>query len=360
MKRLTLFPLLFLALSCADNVSVTQFDPLADGTPTHIYRIENRSGASVELCDYGARIMKINVPDKNGVIADIVSGYGSIDSLQFGRERFSGPVIGRYANRIENASFEIDGTRYALDANELKAGVPVQCHGGTIGFDRHVWDAEVLRNGVRFHFLSPDGDQGFPGNCDCYITYTWTADNVLRIEYDATTDRPTHISLSNHTYINLRGNEDGNILAHVLQVEADSACVMNSSEVPAEIVSVEGTPWDFREPCSIRDSHNPRGASACWLVRDWDGSFKEIATLYEPECGRGVKVWSTEPCLLTWSGCTRSGDRAGKYSRWYSNYAMLLETIHVPDSPNQPRFPSTLLLPGEKYHTETEYRFYAR
>lgn len=354
----------FSATPCAreahPNVSVEDFGSLADGTPTKTFTIVGSNGASLQLCDYGARILKICIPDRDGVMADIVSGYGNIDSLQFGRERFCGPVIGRYANRIENAAFSIDGIRYELDANELKAGVPVQCHGGTLGFDRKMWDAEILENGVRFHYLSPDGDQGFPGNCDCFVTYTWSDDNVLRVEYDATTDKPTHIALSNHTYMNLRGNEDGNILAHELRVEADSACTMNRSEVPDGVVPVEGTPWDFRETRSIESSRNPRGASACWLIRDWDGSFRKVADLHEPEHGRGVEVWSVEPCLLTWSSRGHKGNFVGKYNRWYANYAMLLETIHVPDTPNQPQYPSTLLLPGEKYHSETEFRFYAR
>ena len=216
-------------------------------------------------------------------------------------------MIGRFGNRIDHASFEIDGVRYDVVANETLAGEPVQCHGGPMGFDRFVWKGEPLvekgRVGVRFHRLSPDGEQGFPGNMDAYVTYWLSDDNVVKIEYDAVTDRPTVVNLSNHTHY-----------------------------CPDLLLPVDGSPFDFREPHRIDyriDMPNEhlrimKGMSACWAVRDWDGTLRKAADLYDEVSGRG------------------------------------LETIHFPDSPNQDRFPSTVLRPGERYHSETEYIFYTK
>lgn len=360
--------LLFLSIlsSCTTTrtISSEKFGHLSDGREVKLYHLQNSSGASIDLCDFGARILRINVPDRDNNLGDVVFGYGTLDSLEFGKERFMGCVIGRYANRINHASFTLDGTSYQLSANENRAGVPVLCHGGKEGFDRKIWKAKPLheknRVGIQFHYLSPDGEQGFPGNCDCYVTYWWNEDNVLRIEYDATTDKPTVVCLSNHTYFNLCGQERGNILDHQLWVDCDTCVIMNAQDCPSKHQYVEGTVHDYRTLRSIRDNNNPAGASSCWLIKNWNGECKKIADLYDPKYGRGVQTWSTEPCLLTWSGKGQKGWRWGKYAPMYSYFAMLLETIHVPDSPNQSKYPSTTLRPGEKYHTYTEYRFYSK
>lgn len=253
-----------------------------------------------------------------------------------GTDRFFGPVIGRFGNRIDHASFEIDGVRCDVVANETLAGEPVQCHGGPMGFDRFVWKGEPLvekgRVGVRFHRLSPDGEQGFPGNMDAYVTYWLSDDNVVKIEYDAVTDRPTVVNLSNHTYFNIRGSKPSNVMEHLFQVEADTCVQNNTHYCPDLLLPVDGSPFDFREPHRIDyriDMPNEhlrimKGMSACWAVRDWDGTLRKAADLYDEVSGRG------------------------------------LETIHFPDSPNQDRFPSTVLRPGERYHSETEYRFYTK
>ena len=324
------------------------------------------------LTDFGARIVSINVPDRDGRIDDVVTGYGDIDSFENGKERFMGCVIGRYGNRIDGASFTIDGQEYDVVANEHFDGEPVQCHGGYQGFDRFVWDYELLREndrcGVRFHRLSPDGEEGYPGNCDCYVTYWWTNDNVCRIEYEATTDKPTVINLSNHTYFNLKGSGGGYVMDHLLTVNADTSVLNNTHFCPNELLSVEDSPFDFREPQRVdyrldmpnRHLEIMHGMSACWKLNGWDGTLRKAADLYERRSGRGVETWTTEPALLTYTGRGLSEKIVGKYGPLEKYGAMLLETLHFADSPNQERFPSTILRPGEKYESVTEWHFYAR
>lgn len=313
------------------------------------------------------------MPDRNGNIEDVVVGYGNLESFEKG-DRFFGCVIGRFGNRIDHASFTLDGVKYEVDANETFEGEPVQCHGGREGFDRFLWEGEAIqepgRVGVRFHRLSPDGEQGFPGNLDVYVTYWLTDDNVVKAEYEATTDKPTVVNLSNHTYFNLRGPEGCYIMEHMLQVEADTCVQNNTHFCPDLLLPVDGSPFDFRTPHRVDyriDTPNEhlrimKGMSACWVLRDWDGSLRKAADLYDPKSGRGIETWTTEPTLLTYTGRSFSAESYpdGKHGPIDKFAGMLLETIHFPDSPNQDRFPSTVLRPGEKYHSETEYRFYAK
>lgn len=326
----------------------------------------------MDLTDYGCRIVSICMPDRNGKIEDVVVGYGDVKSFEEG-DRFFGCVIGRFGNRIDHASFTLDGVKYEVDANENFNGEPVQCHGGKMGFDRFVWKGEALqepgRVGVRFYRLSPDGEQGYPGNLEAYVTYWLTDSNVVKIEYDATTDKPTVVNLSNHTYFNLRGPEGCYVMEHMLQVDADT-CVQNTTRYcPDLLLPVDGSPFDFRTPQRVDyriDTPNEhlrimKGMSACWVLRDWDGTLRRAGSLYDPKSGRGIETWTTEPTLLTYTG--RSFNVAtyhnGKHGPIDKFAGMLLETIHFPDSPNQDRFPTTVLRPGEKYHSETEFRFYA-
>ena len=365
-----LFPLL---LSCSPKagVSVSDFGNLSTGEPTKLYTIVNRSGASLQLLDYGARIVSIKVPDRDGKIGDVVVGFGDLDSFEH-KDRFIGPVIGRYGNRIVHSSFDLDGVHYNLVPNESFDGEPVQCHGGPQGFDRFVWESEPVqeegRAGVRFHRLSPDGEEGYPGNMDAWVTYWLTDDNVVKAEYEATTDSPTVVNLSNHTYFNLKGDEGGYVMEHLLQVDADTCVQNNTHFCPDKLLPVDGSPFDFREPHRVdyridMDNEHLRimhGMSACWVLRDWDGSLRRAADLYDRKSGRGVETWTTEPTLLTFTGRTFNESYRGKYGPIEKFGGMLLETIHFPDSPNQPRFPSTVLRPGDRYYSTTEYRFYAK
>lgn len=374
MKRVlnTLLTLCCLA-SCSRpvlDVRTSSYGVLSSGEEVTRYTLVNSSGASVTLTDYGARIISIMMPDRNGELADVVVGPDDLAVFESGKpERFLGCVIGRYGNRINHASFTLDGVRYELEANELLDGEPVQCHGASQGFDRFMWGGEVLREegrvGVSFHRVSPDGESGFPGNCDCHVSYWLTEDNVVEMEYDATTDAPTVINMSNHTFFNLKGNEGGYVMDHLLKVEADS-CIQNNTQMcPDLVLDVEGTPFDFREPRRVdyridmpsRQLEIMHGMSACWCVRDYDGTLRKAATLYERKSGRTLEAWTTEPALLTYTGRNFDGTLQGKYGPVEKFSGMLLETIHFADSPNQDRFPSTVLRPGEKYHSVTQFRF---
>jgi aldose 1-epimerase len=376
MKRIfSLISCVALIAGCAGSASVESevFGTLSTGEVATIWHLENASGASMDVTDYGCRIVSIHMPDRNGKMGDVVVGYGDLESFEK-KDRFLGPVIGRFGNRIDNASFVLDGVRYDVDANEKFDGEPVQCHGGRMGFDRFLWKGEPVQEpgkvGVRFHRLSPDGEQGFPGNMNAYVTYWLTDANTVILEYEADTDKPTVVNLSNHTYFNLRGNEGCYVMEHLLQVEADTCVQNNSHFCPDKLLHVEGTPFDFRQPHRVDyriDMPNEhlrimKGMSACWVLRDWDGTLRKAADLYDKASGRGVETWTTEPTLLTFTGRSFSAEKYpnGKYGPIEKFGGMLLETIHFPDSPNQSRFPSTVLRPGEKYHSETEYRFYAR
>jgi len=362
--------LLVCGCSSSPDVTVEDFGFLSTGEKVHKYTMKNPSGASVSVSDYGARYLSICVPDRSGKMDDVVVGFDDVASYEAGRKcyRFMGCVIGRYANRIAGPTITIDGRDYEIECNENR-GAPVQLHGGENGFDRYVWDAETIvekeRCGVRFTRLSPDGEAGLPGNVLCHVTYWLTNDNVCTIEYEAETDKPTFVNLSNHTYFNLKGYRGGNVIDHIFMMDADSCIMNNRQSIPQTIMAVEGTPFDFRQPNRFDYRMTKENAgkvrNGSWIVNDWDGSLKKIADLYSPDCGRGIEVWSMEPNLVTETCGSVDGTVMGKGGRILQQYdGMLLETIHMADSPHQSRFPSTILRPGEKYHSETQYRFYVR
>ena len=355
------------------EIVIESFGALSSGEPVSLYRLVNASGSSMEVIDYGCRIVRISVPDRDGRVDDVVVGYGDMESFECGRERFFGALIGRYGNRIAGASFRLDDREVRLTPNETLGGKPVHLHGGTKGFDRVMWHGEPLeepeRVGVRFSRRSPDGEEGYPGNLDCTVTYWWTNDDVCRIEYAATTDRPTVVNLSNHTYFNLKGSQGGYVMDHLMQVEADYYFRNNEQFVPDGAPRpVDDTPFDMRQPCRVDHAIDRpdeqlrmmRGFSVCWVLRDWDGSLAKAADLRDARSGRGVEVWTTEPGLLTYTGRGLSDRMIGKEDRPLEKFGgMLLETLHFADSPNRPEFPSTVLRPGERYRSVTEFRFYA-
>ena len=366
---------LLAALSCQRKASVTStvFGTLSTGEDATLFHICNASGASMDVTDYGARIISIFMPDRNGRLDDIIVGPGDLEVFEEG-DRFFGPVIGRYGNRINHASFLLDGKKVSLDANELNAGEKVHCHGGSVGFDRKLWKAEAVkaegRQGVCFRYTSPDGEMGYPGNLEAEVTYWLADDNTVILEYAATTDKPTVVNLSNHSYFNMKGSKAGYVMDHLFRVEADTCVQNNLQYCPDLLLPVEGTPFDFREPHRVdyridmpsRHLEIMHGMSACWAIRNWDGTLRLAADLYDAESGRGVETWTTEPALLTYTGRGFSVEKYpnGKYGPIDKFDGMLLETIHFPDSPNQSRFPTTVLRPGERYHSETQFRFYSK
>lgn len=374
--RILLFLAACMLVSCRNNAPEVREEPFgttSKGEAARIYSLTNSSGASMTVTDFGCRIVSINMPDRMGVSDDVVVGYGDLKSFEEG-DRFVGCVIGRFGNRIDHASFTLDGVLYELDANENFDGIPVQCHGGSEGFDTFVWEGMILKEkervGVRFHRLSPDGEQGYPGNLNVFVTYWLTEDNIVSIEYDAVTDKPTVVNLSNHTYFNLRGSEGSYVMEQMLQVDADS-CIQNTGRYcPDFVMSVDSTPFDFRQPHRIDyriDMPNEhlrimKGMSACWKVNGWDGTLRKVSELYDRKTGRLMEVWTTEPALLTFTGRNFNIEKYhnGKYGPIDKFGGMLFETLHFPDSPNQPEFPTTVLRPGEKYHSETQFRFTTR
>lgn len=352
------------------SIEIVPFGVTSTGDSVNLYRLINPSGAFMDVIDYGCRVVRLNVPDKNGKLDDVIVGYDNITDFEFGEERFFGAILGRYANRIANGKFFLDGIEYQLSCNNEPNGHPCHLHGGEMGFDRFMWDAVPFEKndtvGVRFFRLSPDGEEGYPGNLSCEVTYFWTPENTWRIEYRAKTDKPTIVNLSQHSYFNLKGEVGGTVLDNYLTVHADSMTPNNAGFTPTgEIVPVEGTPLDFRMPHTFLeriDQPNEhmkimKGYSANWVLNNQSENLAKAASLYETGSGRILEVWTTEPGLLIYTGRLLSEKIIGKNSKPLSKYGgLVFETIHYPDSPNKSHFPSCVLRPEKKYYSVTEYR----
>ena len=368
-------------LSCAGNgdsgngvelLDAAAFRTEIDGKPVGLYTLQNADGMTVQLTNYGARVVALWVPAADGRFRDVVWGYDSIDAYLRTADKYCGPVVGRFGNRIGKGRFTLDGKEYQLTINNGENHL----HGGPGGFECRVWDARETTTpegnpAVAMSYRSADGEEGYPGNLACTVTYWFTKDNVWRAEYEATTDRPTIVNLSNHTYFNLKGVDDGGyVMDHVMQVEADRYLPNDARFVPlGPSEPVEGTPFDLREPHRVDyaiDTPNEhlrtmRGFSVCWMLHSQTGELARAADLWEPRSGRGIELWTTEPGLLTYTGRLFSPKVVGKGGRAVEKFGgMLLETLRYPDSPNHPEYPSAVLRPGETYHSTTEFRFYAR
>ncbi len=358
----------------APQVESLPFGKLSTGEPVTLYRITNDSGAQLEAIDYGCRIVSIKVPDREGRMVDVVPGYDNIEAFETGPERFFGALIGRFGNRIAEGSFMLDGKLVQLSLNENLAGHPGHIHGGEKGFDRVMWKAfpvkEKDRAGIRFTRLSPDGEEGYPGNLACTVTYWWDNDNRWKVEYEAVTDAPTIVNMSNHTYFNLRGEGKSYVMDNIMQVDADYYLPNTPWFTPIGLKEpVEGTPFDMRSPARVDHAidtpseaiNTMHGFSTTWVLRDYDGTLRRVADLYQPDSGIGIELSTTEPGLLTYTGRMFNGHVIGKDGKPVPKFGgMLLETLHFPDSPNNPKFPSTVLRPDEKYYSTTEFKFYVK
>lgn len=352
-----------LVAGCA-AVKVADFDSI------RLYTLENKAGMEVKLTNYGATITSITTPDRDGGMADIVLGYSDVSGYMNAVDKpYFGAIVGRYGNRIAKGRFTLDGEEYELATNNNENHL----HGGVIGFDKVVWDAEVVgRNAVRFTYLAKDGEEGYPGNLSVAVTYTLTDDNELQIEYHATTDHATPVNLTNHSYFNLKGEGEGTILDHELMINAKGFTPVDSGLIPTgEIVPVAGTPFDFTAAKAIgRDVGQQDLQLEYGLGYDHnfvldkagkDGRMTLAATLYEPTTGRFMEVLTEEPGVQFYCGNFLAGNLKGKSGKTYVyRGGLCLETQHYPDSPNQPQFPSTILRPGETYATKTIYRFSVR
>lgn len=351
------------------NISIAKqiYGTTAAGAAVDAYTLTNASGMEVKIITYGGIITSIRVPDRDGSLADVTLGFDTLAGYE-GRHPYFGALVGRYGNRIGGAKFSLDGTEYKLAANDG----PNSLHGGLKGFDRAIWTAKEIKGdadvGLELSSVSVDGDEGYPGNLSVTVVYTLTADNSLRIEYRATTDKTTVVNLTNHTYFNLAGNGSGTVYNHIIQINADHYTPVNEKLIPTgEIAPVEGTPFDFRIPKQIGggirsgDAQMVRGRGYDHnfvINRQDDSSLAKTAWVYDPSTGRSMEVWTTEPGVQFYTANFLDGTLVGSSGGMYrQGDALCLETQHFPDSPNQPNFPSTILKPGDSYKSTTVYKF---
>jgi aldose 1-epimerase len=349
------------------KVEKQPFGKTADGTPVDLYTLTNSKGVRVAITNYGGIVVSLFTPDRNGNLGDIVLGFERLEDYLKGHPYF-GAIIGRYGNRIAKGRFTLDGVEYKLAQNNGENHL----HGGLVGFDKKVWKARDFVDAEGQHlelrYTSPDGEEGYPGNLDVTVTYSLNEQNQLRIDYVATTDKPTVVNLTNHSYFNLAG--EGDILGHLLRLNADYFTPVDAGLIPTgELRPVKGTPFDFTEPTPIgarieQDDEQlryGRGYDHNFVLRGGGGSLAEAAEVYEPKTGRVLRVLTTEPGVQFYTGNFLDGTLRGKYGRVYHRRTgFCLETQHFPDSPNKPHFPTTVLRPGQTYRSTTIYEFSAR
>jgi aldose 1-epimerase len=352
------------AMNLQAKTSVTKepFGTMPDGTPVEIYTLSDQK-IQARIMTYGGIVVSLRTPDRSGKMDDIVLGFDSLDSY-VAKSTFFGALVGRYANRIAKGRFTLEGTIYTLPINDGHNTL----HGGK-GFDKAVWQAKPVENGVELTHLSVDGDQGFPGNLAATVRYTLVG-NGLRVEYVATTDKPTVVNLTNHSYFNLAGQGNGDILKQVMQINASHYTPADSTLIPTgEITPVEGTPFDFRTPHVIgeridQDNEQLRlakGYDQNWVLDNKSGQLAVAAVAYDPTSGRTLEVSTTEPGVQFYTANHIEGTILGKQGKTYAfRTAFCLETEHFPDSPNHPSFPSTELKPGQRYDTVTIFKFGTR
>ena len=343
------------------NYSITEkpFSEFEGGAITE-YTITNPTGMQVSIINYGGAITKLVVPDKNNHMGDVVLGYDSLSGFLQKSNPYFGALIGRYGNRIANGKFILDGKTYTLAGNDHGNSL----HGGNKGFDKVVWTAQKLAgdSSLKLTYASKDGEEGYPGNLNIEVIYTVMSDNGLKLDYTATTDKSTPVNLTSHAYFNLSAGKDSTILNHLLQISADSVTPVNAQLIPTgKIEAVKGGPMDFTTEKQIgKDLGQVKGGyDHNWVLNKNGTALEKIASLYEPNSGRRMEVWTTEPGLQFYSGNFLDGTLTNtKGSQKYVKHAALcLETQHFPDSPNQPSFPSTILKPGQTYKQITVYRF---
>ena len=340
------------------------FGVTTDQQPVDLYTLTNDHGITAQITNYGGTIVTLQTPDRQGNPGDIVLGFDTLADYQ-ARSPFFGCVTGRYANRIANASFDLDGVTYPLAANNG----PNHLHGGLRGFDKIVWQAETARAdgevALHLHYVSPDGEEGYPGNLDVTVTYTLTNQNELRIDYRATTDQPTILNLTNHTYFNLAGQ--GQILDHVMMIDANRFTPVDGTLIPTgELPSLDGSPLDFRTPTPIgahidQDDAQLRyggGYDHNWVLNRPELGLRHVITVTEPTRGRCMDVATSQPGVQFYTGNMLPDSLPGKAGQVYTKRSgFCLETQHFPDSPHHAHFPSTVLRPGEHYHETTVFTF---
>ncbi len=330
-----------------------------EGKNVDLYTLTNSQGLKTKIMTYGATVVSLEVPDRNGKFADVALGYDTLEEYVKGNAYF-GATIGRYANRIAKGRFTLNGVEYKLATNDGENHL----HGGNKGFDKVIWEGEPFKRegavGVKFTYLSKDGEEGYPGNLACTVIYTLTDSNELKISYEAVTDKPTSINFTNHTYFNLAGHGNGDILNHELMINADKFTPVDEELIPTgEIQSVKNTPMDFTHPMTIgsRIGEVKGGYDHNYVINSGGDLLALTARVYEPTSGRIMEVYTTVPGVQLYSGNFLNGASGKQGKIYYKHYGFTLETQHFPDSPNRPNFPSTILNPGEKYIHLDIYKF---
>jgi aldose 1-epimerase len=351
--------------SARASITRAPFGVTRDGQPVEVFTLRNANGVEARIINYGGTVLSLKVPDRNGQFGDVVLGFDTLAEYEQ-KSPYFGCLIGRYGNRIAGGRFTLNGVIYQLATNDG----PNHLHGGIKGFDKRVWKverAEVTPQGPQLvlSYLSPDGEEGYPGNLHVTATYTLTKDNGLRLDYRATTDKDTIVNLTQHSYFNLAGH--GDILGHVVYLNADRFTPVDATLIPTgELRPVEGTPFDFRKPTAIgariqQDDEQlryGRGYDHNWVINKKPGELALHARVVEPTTGRVLEVLSTEPGLQFYSGNFLDGTLKGKYGQVYAHRSgFCMEPQHFPDSPNKPNFPSVVLKPGQEYRNTIIYRF---
>ena len=344
------------------SIGTKPFGKTPDGQEVDLYTMTNTNGITAKITNYGAILVSLEVPDKNGKLADITLGFDTLEGYIKGHPYF-GATVGRYANRIGGAKFKLNDVEYQLAANNG----PNHLHGGIKGFDKVIWKAEDVtaesnQAFVKLSYLSKDGEEGYPGNLTCTVTYTLTKDDELKISYEAETDKTTILNLTNHTYWNLAGQGNGDVLGHELMLSADKYTPVDEGLIPTgEIKSVKGSPMDFTKPMIIgsRIIQVEGGYDHNYVLNSGGGTLALCARVYEPTSGRIMEIHTVEPGVQFYTGNFLDGSINGKAGKVYNkHYGFCLETQHFPDSPNKPDFPSVVLKPGDKYTTVTVHKFY--
>ena len=367
------------AALCASSAAIPSrdFGRLSDGTPTRLYVLQGADGLRLDVSDYGGRVVRVYAPDRHGNLADVAMGWNT--AAEYEANGFcAGTLIGRYGNRIRDGRFALDGRTVQLPVNETRpAPRHGNLHGGPKGWDTKVWAARPFRDGrtpgIELTLVSPDGDMGFPGTVTCKVTYRVLPGNTWRVDYEATTDKPTVINPTHHSYWNLAGEASGDVLGQELRIFADSYTPTDAGLIPTGVAPVAGTGFDFTV---LR----PIGTHADWMARQADlrctgnwydhnfvlrgkpGELRPAATMRDPRSGRQLEVWTTEPCLQVYGAQDLKGTLPTKAAGGTLPRcaALALETQHAPDSPNRPDWPTTVLRPGETFRSTTEYRFSAK
>jgi aldose 1-epimerase len=355
------------AVAKPGSTKKTSFGKTPDGEAVDLFTLTNKNGVEAAITNYGGSVVSLKVPDRDGKLGDVVLGFDSVDGY-VSNTSYLGALIGRYGNRIGHAEFKLDGKTYTLAKNNGENTL----HGGSKGFNKAVWTAKEIpaKDGqaLELTYLSKDGEEGFPGNLHVRVIYTLTDENALKIDYFATTDNDTVLNLTNHSYFNLAGPGSGDILGHIMMIEADKFTPVDSGLIPTgELRDVAGTPFDFRKPTEIGARINSDdeqiklggGYDHNFVLRKKAGDAISLAArVTEPNTGRAMEVWTDQPGVQFYTGNFLDGSLHGKGGISYTKRsAFCLETQHFPDSPNKPKFPSTELKPGERYHTTTIYKF---